>query len=146
MVVLIQGLRAARRAGGGAGGVPAPVRPSGAGSRGDARAAYFGFTVGGLTISIYSLVAAAVLFLLGVVATRAAQNWLGDRFLPRTRLDAGVSNSIRTIVGYVGVIAAILIAGAQLGLDLENSRSSPARSRSASASACRASSTISSPA
>ena len=83
------------------------------------RAAYFGFTVGGLTISIYSLVAAAVLFLLGVVATRAAQNWLGDRFLPRTRLDAGVSNSIRTIVGYVGVIAAIMIAGARLGLDLE---------------------------
>ena len=83
------------------------------------RAAYFGFTVGGVTISIYSLVAAAVLFLLGVVATRAAQNWLGDRFLPRTRLDAGVSNSIRTIVGYVGVIVAMMIAGARLGLDLE---------------------------
>ena len=83
------------------------------------RAAYFGFNVGGVTISIYSLLAAAVLFLLGFVATRAAQNWLGERFLPRTRLDAGVSNSIRTIVGYVGVIAALMIAGARLGLDLE---------------------------
>jgi len=83
------------------------------------RSAYFGFTVGGVTISIYTLLAAAVLFFLGLVATRAAQNWLGERFLPRTRLDSGVSNSIRTIVGYVGVIAAVMIAGARLGLDLE---------------------------
>jgi potassium efflux system protein len=83
------------------------------------RAAYFGLTVGGVTISIYSLLAATVLFILVVIATRAAQNWLGERFLPRTRLDSGVSNSIRTIVGYVGVIAALMVAGARLGLDLE---------------------------
>jgi potassium efflux system protein len=83
------------------------------------RSAYFGFTVGGVTISIYSLLAAAVLFFVGLVATRSMQNWLGERFLPRTRLDAGVSNSIRTIVGYVGVIAALMIAGARVGLDLE---------------------------
>jgi small-conductance mechanosensitive channel len=83
------------------------------------RAAYFGLTVGGVTISIYSLLAAAVLFFLGLIATRAMQNWLGERFLPRTRLDAGVSNSVRTIVGYFGVIAALMIAGARIGLDLE---------------------------
>jgi potassium-dependent mechanosensitive channel len=83
------------------------------------RAAYFGFNVGGVTISIYTLLAAAVLFVLVVIATRAVQSWLGERFLPHTRLDAGVSNSIRTIVGYLGVIAAVAIAGARLGLDLE---------------------------
>jgi small-conductance mechanosensitive channel len=83
------------------------------------RAAYFGLKVGGVTLSLSSLIAAAVVFVVGVVATRAIQNWLGGRYLPRTRLDAGVSNSIRTIVGYVGVTIALLMSGAQLGLDFQ---------------------------
>ena len=40
-----------------------------------------------------------------MVATRAAQNWLSERYLPRTRLDPGVGNSIRTIIGYIGLVA-----------------------------------------
>ena len=36
-----------------------------------------------------------------------------------TRLDAGVSNSISTIFGYLGVIVAVLLGGAQLGLDVQ---------------------------
>jgi len=52
-------------------------------------------------------------------ATRALQNWLGVSYLPRTRLDAGVRNSVRTIVGYLGVIIALVMSGAQLGLDFE---------------------------
>jgi small-conductance mechanosensitive channel len=83
------------------------------------RAAYFGFTIGGVTISLSSLFAAAAVFVLGVAATRGAQNWLGERYLPRTRLDAGVSNSIRTIVGYLGVVLALLASGSRLGLDLQ---------------------------
>jgi small-conductance mechanosensitive channel len=83
------------------------------------RAAYFGLKVGGVTLSLSSLIAAAVVFVVGVVATRAIQNWLGGRYLPRTRLDAGVSNSIRTIVGYIGVTIALLMSGAQLGLDYQ---------------------------
>ena len=35
-------------------------------------------------------------------ATRLIQDWLSSRLLPQTRLDAGVSNSISTIFGYVG--------------------------------------------
>ena len=54
-----------------------------------------------------------------MAATRALQNWLSSRYLPRTRLDAGVSNSIRTIVGYVGVLVALAVSGAQLGLDFQ---------------------------
>jgi small-conductance mechanosensitive channel len=83
------------------------------------RAVYFGLKVGGVTLSLSSLILAAAIFVVGVLATRAAQNWLGSRYLPRTRLDAGVSNSIRTIVGYVGVSVALLMSGAQLGLDYQ---------------------------
>ncbi|THD42432.1 MAG: mechanosensitive ion channel family protein [Bradyrhizobium sp.] len=81
------------------------------------RNAYFGFRIGGLTLSVSSLLIAGAALVVGVAATRALQNWLSSRYLPRTRLDAGASNSIRTIVGYVGVIVALLIGGAQLGLD-----------------------------
>ena len=84
------------------------------------RMAYFGFGVGGITLSLSSIVAAAAVFAVVIVATRLIQNWLGQRLLPETRLDAGVSNSIRTIFGYLGVIVAVLLAGAQIGLDVQN--------------------------
>ena len=51
--------------------------------------------------------------------TRLIQDWLGSRLLPQTRLDAGVRNSVRTIFGYIGVIVAALLAGAQIGLDVQ---------------------------
>jgi potassium-dependent mechanosensitive channel len=83
------------------------------------RAAYFGFSIGGVTLSLSSLVGAAIVFALGVFFTRLIQDWLGSRLLPQTRLDAGVRNSVRTIVGYAGVIIAVLLAGAQIGLDVQ---------------------------
>ena len=83
------------------------------------RAAYFGVKIGGVTLSVSSLLVAGAALAIGMAATRALQNWLSSRYLPRTRLDAGVSNSIRTIVGYLGVLAALGISGAQLGLDFQ---------------------------
>ena len=83
------------------------------------RAAYFGFKIGGVTLSVSSLLVAGAALAIGMAATRALQNWLSSRYLPRTRLDAGVSNSIRTIVGYIGVLAALAVSGAQLGLDFQ---------------------------
>ena len=83
------------------------------------RAAYFGFKIGGVTLSLSSLLVAGLALAIVMAATRALQNWLSSRYLPRTRLDAGVSNSIRTIVGYLGVLAALAISGAQLGLDFQ---------------------------
>ena len=83
------------------------------------RAAYFGFKIGGLSLSVSSLLVAGAALAIGMAATRALQNWLSSRYLPRTRLDAGVSNSIRTIVGYLGVIVALAVSGVQLGLDFQ---------------------------
>ena len=83
------------------------------------RAAYFGFAVGGVTLSLSSMLTAAAVFAGALFATRLVQGWLSSRLLPHTRLDAGVSNSVSTIFGYVGVIVAVLLAGAQVGLDLQ---------------------------
>lgn len=83
------------------------------------RAAFFGFQVGGVTISFSTIVVAMILFALGLFITRAIRSWLETRYLPKTSLDPGLRNSISTIFGYVGVAIAAGIALSQLGLGLE---------------------------
>jgi len=66
------------------------------------------------------IIALAVLFFaLGLMATRAVQNWLDTRYLPYTSLDVGLRNSIRTIFGYIGTFVAVMIALSQIGLSME---------------------------
>ena len=83
------------------------------------RSAYFGFSIGGVTLSLSSMIGAAVVFGVALFFTRLLQDWLGSQLLPQTRLDAGVRNSVRTIFGYLGVIVAALLAGAEIGLDVQ---------------------------
>jgi small-conductance mechanosensitive channel len=83
------------------------------------RAAFFGFAVGGITISLSSVVLALVLFAVVYGATRAVQHWLDTRYLPHTHLDTGLRNSIRTSVGYIGFILAAALALGYLGLSFE---------------------------
>jgi potassium-dependent mechanosensitive channel len=86
---------------------------------GNLKAAFFGFQVGGVTISLSTIALAILFFIMGLGATRAVQNWLDTRYLPHTGLDIGLRNSIRTIFGYVGTIAAAMVALSHLGLSLE---------------------------
>jgi potassium efflux system protein len=72
-----------------------------------------------VTFSLGTVLAAAALLLIGLLATRAVQRWLGRQFLPRTGLEPGLQHSISAILGYVGVIAAISLALAELGIDLQ---------------------------
>jgi potassium efflux system protein len=85
-----------------------------------AAAVVSGLSIGGITLSPTAILGAIVLFVLGVAATRGLQHWLDQRYLPRTRLDVGLKTSIRTGVGYVGTIAAGMIAFAFAGLNLQN--------------------------
>jgi potassium efflux system protein len=83
------------------------------------QAVIFGFSVAGVSISLSSLVVAAVLFAAGVFVTRLLQRWLETEFLPTTRIDAGLRNSIRTGVGYLGIFAASALALSALGLSVD---------------------------
>ncbi len=83
------------------------------------QAAFFGFTVGDVRISLSTIVVSVLLFLLGIVATRGVQRWLQARYMPRTRLDSGLQNSIHTSVGYLGFIVALSLALSYLGLSFE---------------------------
>ncbi len=83
------------------------------------RAAFFGFTVGGVTISLSGIAVAVLIFGLAYGATRILQHWLDTRYLPHTHLDVGLRNSIKTSLGYVGFIIAVALAFGSLGLSFE---------------------------
>ncbi len=86
---------------------------------GNLRAAFFGFKVGDVTISLSAVLVAVILFALAVGATRVLQSWLEREYLPTTQLDVGLRNSIRTSVGYAGFILALAIASAQVGMSFD---------------------------
>jgi potassium efflux system protein len=82
--------------------------------------ASFGIEFGKLRISLYDIGAALGVLVVGIYLSRILQRWLSNTVLPRTSLDLSLKNSIATIIGYVGVIAAISFALARVGLNLEN--------------------------
>ncbi|MBX9740583.1 MAG: DUF3772 domain-containing protein [Beijerinckiaceae bacterium] len=86
---------------------------------GNFRAAFFGFKVGDVTISLSNIVVAILAFGIGLFLTRTIQRWLEQKFLPQTRLDTGLRNSIRTSVGYLGFIVAAAFSLSYIGLGLE---------------------------
>lgn len=83
------------------------------------QAAFFGFKVGDVTVSLSAILLAALAFGIGLVVTRAIQRWLETRYLPTTELDSGLRNSINTGFGYIGITAAAAIAISQLGVSFD---------------------------
>lgn len=75
--------------------------------------------LGQLSISPGAILGGLAVFLLGVVITRAVRRWFEFRYLPKTRLDLGVRTSLAAGVSYLGVLVAILVACAYLGLSLD---------------------------
>ncbi len=65
------------------------------------------------------MLAPAATFTVAVFLTRFAESWLSTRFPPHTRVDAGVRNSISAVFRYLGMIEAVLLGMAQVGLDCE---------------------------
>jgi small-conductance mechanosensitive channel len=83
------------------------------------KAAFFGFRVGDITLSLATLIYAALLLAIGIAATRSFQRWLDNKLLPVTDIDSGLRNSIRTGAGYIGFLAAGAIAVSALGFSLD---------------------------
>lgn len=84
------------------------------------RAAFFGVKIGGITLSLAALLGSLGIFTIGLIITRAVQRWLDQRFLPATRMDIGLRNSIYTGIGYIGIIIAAAIGFTYLGIDFQN--------------------------
>jgi small-conductance mechanosensitive channel len=82
--------------------------------------AFFGFQIGEITISPSGILLGTILFAIVLLLTRLVRRWVGTTLLPRTTLDAGLQNSIATIVGYSGVVLAIAVGLSEVGIDLQN--------------------------
>ncbi len=66
--------------------------------------------VGQLTIKPAAVLNALVVFVLGLLVVRVIKRWLAEQLLPKTTLDAGMQNSIVTLLGYVAVVIVFALA------------------------------------
>jgi len=76
--------------------------------------------IGGITISLVGIFFGILLFMIGLLATRGFQRWLDGSVMSRGQMDAGVRNSIKTGIGYLGVAVAGLIGISAAGIDLSS--------------------------
>ncbi len=76
--------------------------------------------IGSFSFSLLALFGGILVFIVGYFVTRWLQGWLDDRVMARGRVDAGVRNSIRTAIGYLGIAVAAMIGISAAGIDLSN--------------------------
>ncbi|MEM7208569.1 MAG: DUF3772 domain-containing protein [Pseudomonadota bacterium] len=85
-----------------------------------AQVAVTGFSVGSITISLVDILSALALFIIGMLATRALQGVVLKHVMPQVTENVGMHHSIAAGVGYLGLIIALMIGVAALGIDLSN--------------------------
>eukprot|EP01035_Chromulina_nebulosa_P047829 gene47829-64867_t len=76
--------------------------------------------IGTIRISIFGIMGGVVLFALGLFATRWFQKWLDGNVMARSQVDAGVRNSVKTGIGYLGTAIAGIIGISAAGIDLSS--------------------------
>ena len=79
-----------------------------------------GVTIGELTFSPGDILLAVCVFVAVLIITRVLKRVLRDRVIARTGLDQGVQHSLVIGFGYLGILCAILLTVAVLGLSLTN--------------------------
>lgn len=79
-----------------------------------------GFQVGSFSVSPISILTGILLFIVGYFLTRLFQNWLDGSVMARGRVDPGVRNSIKTVIGYVGLAMAALVGVSAAGINLSS--------------------------
>ncbi len=76
--------------------------------------------IGSVSFSLIGILTGIIVFVIGYVLTRWLQSWLDGSVMTRGRVDSGVRNSIRTGVGYAGIIIAALIGLSAAGINLSS--------------------------
>ena len=76
--------------------------------------------IGTISISLVGIVFGVIIFSMGFLLTRRFQGWLDGAVMARSRLDPGVRNSVRTIVGYAGIVVAAVVGLSAAGFDLSS--------------------------
>ena len=84
------------------------------------RQLFFGFHIGNTQVTFGALLASIIVFGLGYAAARLFQGWLDVQVLQPSGISGGVRHSIRTGVGYVGMLVAALAAFSYAGFNLSS--------------------------
>ena len=84
------------------------------------RALMSGVRFGNFTLSVNDVLIAILVFAVILFATRMVQKFLENHLFPQTRLDVGIRHSLKTAIGYLGLVIAAALAISALGLDLSN--------------------------
>ena len=84
------------------------------------RQLFFGLRIGNTEVTFGALLASILVFGLGYAAARLFQSWLDAQVLQPAGISGGVRNSIRTGVGYVGIVIAALVAFSYAGFNLSS--------------------------
>lgn len=79
-----------------------------------------GVEVGGQRISLGNVFSAFLTLASVLLATRLVQRGLQKNILPHTQISSGASNSLITLLGYAGVIVAVIAAISVIGFDLSS--------------------------
>ncbi len=82
--------------------------------------AVFGFQIGGFTISIANILIALGVLVGILLFTRLIQRLTDKRIFEPARMDAGLRNTLRTLIGYFGLIFAIGAAFSVMGFPWAN--------------------------
>jgi potassium-dependent mechanosensitive channel len=84
------------------------------------RQLFFGLHIGNTEVTLGALLASALVFGIGYAAARLFQGWLDARVLLPAGISGGVRNSIRTGIGYTGIVIAALAALSYAGFNLSS--------------------------
>ncbi len=77
-------------------------------------------SIGSISISLVGILSGLLLFGVGIIGTRWFQKWLDSNIMARSHVDAGVRNSVKTGIGYLGIAVAGLIGISAAGLNLSS--------------------------
>src|SRR5215471_17435179 len=84
------------------------------------RQVFFGFHIGNTQVSFAVLLASVIVFGLAYAAARIFEGWLDAHVLKPAGISGGVRDSIRTGLGYAGIVIAALAAFSYAGFNLSN--------------------------
>lgn len=79
-----------------------------------------GFEIGNVSISLVGIFIGVIFFLISWFLIRWFIGWLDGTVLARGKVDSGVRNSIRTVVGYGGIALSALIGLSAAGFNLSS--------------------------
>lgn len=80
----------------------------------------FGFQVGGINISLISVITGLLVFLISLTVVRIMKNRLSNNLLNRINMDEGIKHSLISGISFTGFIISAILAIVAMGVDLSN--------------------------